>query len=78
MVKADYTDEVDNWRNVIKVCVGNNGYTVGLKSDGTAYALGNDDFVREVQSWYNVVEIDCKFNHAVAILADGTIKYTGF
>ena len=52
--------------------------TVGLKSDGTAYALGNDDFVREVQSWYNVVEIDCKFNHAVAILADGTIKYTGF
>lgn len=76
-VKADYTDEVDNWRNVIKVCVGN-GYAVGLKSDMTAYALGNDDFVREVQSWYNIVEIECKFNHAVAILADGTIKYTGF
>lgn len=77
-VIADYTDEVDSWRNVTKVCVGNNGYTVGLKSNGTAYALGNDDFVREVQSWYNIVEIDCKFNHAVAILADGTIKYTGF
>ena len=77
-VIADYTDEVDSWRNVTKVCVGNNGYTVGLKSNGTAYALGNDDFVREVQSWYNIVEIDCKFNHAVAILADGTIKYAGF
>ena len=77
-VIADYTDEVDSWRNVTKVCVGHNGYTVGLKSNGTAYALGNDDFVREVQSWYNIVEIDCKFNHAVAILADGTIKYAGF
>lgn len=77
-VIADYTDEVDSWRNVTKVCVGNNGYTVGLKSNGTAYALGNDDFVREVQSWYNIVEIDCKFNHTVAILADGTIKYAGF
>ena len=77
-VKADYTDEVDYWRNVTNVSVGNNGYTVGLKSDGTAYALGNDDFVREVQSWHNIVEIECKFNHAVAILADGTIKYAGF
>ena len=77
-VIADYTDEVDSWRNVTKVCVGNNGYTVGLKSNGTAYALGNDDFVREVQSWHNIIEVECKFNHAVAILADGTIKYTGF
>lgn len=77
-VIADYTDEVDSWRNVTKVCVGNNGYTVGLKSNGTAYALGNDDFVREVQSWHNIIEIECKFNHAVAILADGTIKYAGF
>lgn len=77
-VKADYTDKVYSWRNVTKVCVGNNGYTVGLKSDGTAYALGNDNFVREVQSWHNIVEIECKFNFAVAILADGTIKYAGF
>lgn len=77
-MKADYTDEVNNWRNVTNVSVGNNGYTVGLKSDGTAYALGNDDFVREVQSWHNIVEIECKFNFAVAILADCTIKYAGF
>ncbi len=77
-VKTDYIDEIDNWRNVTNVCIGNNGYTVGLKSDRTAYALDNDDFIREVQLWHNIVEIDCKFNHAVAILADGTIKYAGF
>lgn len=78
VVIADYTNEVNKWRNVKRVRVGNNGYTIGLKEDGTAYALGNDNFVREVESWYNIVEIECKFNNAVAILKDGTIKSIGF
>ena len=35
---------------------------------------------RNLKSTSNISagKIDCKFNHAVAILADGTIKYTGF
>lgn len=77
-VVSDYTDEVSEWRDVIKVRVGNNGFAVGLTSDGTAYAIGEEDFVRDVQSWRNIVDIECKFNHAVAILSNGRIVSTGF
>lgn len=75
-VVSDYTNEVAEWRNVIKVRVGNNGYSVGLKSDGTAYAIGSDKFVKDIQSWENIVDIECKFDKAVAILSNGRIVYT--
>lgn len=77
-VVADFTDEVAEWKNVIKVRVGNNGFAVGLKSDGTAYAIGSDKFVNDVQSWKNIVSIECKFDKAVAILSNGKIVHTGF
>lgn len=77
-VIADYTDEVSQWKDVIRVCVGNHGFAVGLKSDGTAYALGNHEFVNEVQSWRNIIDIECKFNHAVAILSNSIIVSAGF
>lgn len=76
-VVTDYTDEVSEWKDVVRVRMGNH-CAVALKTDGTAYALGNNNFVREVQSWRNIVEIECKFNHAVAILSDGTIVETSF
>lgn len=77
-VVTDYTTEVSNWRNVVNVRVGNHGIAVGLRSDGTAYALGNEELVRIVQSWRNIVEIECKFDHVVAILSDMTIVTAGF
>lgn len=77
-VVTDYTDEVSRWRNIVKVRMGNNGYAVGLKSDGTAYALGPDDFIHDVQSWRNIVDIECKFDKAVAIISDGRVLTTGF
>lgn len=77
-VVSNYTDEVINWRNVIRVRVGNNGYAIGLKTDGTAYAIGNEDFIKSVQSWRNIVDIECKFDKAVAILSNGEIVSVGF
>lgn len=77
-VVTDYTNEVSDWRDVIRVRVGNNGFAVGLKTDGTVYALGDDEFVRQVQTWRNVVEIECKFDKAVALLSNGEIVTSGF
>lgn len=77
-VVSNYTDEVINWRNVIRVRVGDNGYAIGLKTDGTAYAIGDDNFIKSIQSWRNIVDIECKFNKAVAIFNNGEMVSVGF
>ena len=75
-VTSDFNEDVESWCNVKSVSVGNAGYVVGLKSDGTAYAIGNEEFENTVKSWRGIVEIECKFNNAVALLEDGTIVST--
>lgn len=77
-VVADFTSDVENWKNVISVRVGNNGYAVGLKKDGTAYALGDKKFIDTVQKWKGIIDIECKFHKAVAVLNTGETVSVGF
>lgn len=64
-----------DWIDVIKVTVGD-GCAIGLKKDGSLYAIGDESFVRKVASWSNVIDVECKFRNAIARLADGNVVST--
>ena len=74
-VVSNFAEEVELWKDVTKVSVGH-GYAVGLKRDGTVYAMGDEYFVRIVESWKNVVDVECNYLSAVALLSDGTVETT--
>lgn len=75
-VVADFCDDVAAWADVKKVVVGGHGCAIGLKNDGSLYAVGNEIFVRKVSSWRNVIDVECKFDNAIALLADGSVVST--
>lgn len=75
-VVADFCDDVAAWADVKKVVVGDHGCAIGLKNDGSLYAVGNEIFVRKVSSWRNVIDVECKFDNAIALLADGSVVST--
>ena len=55
-----------------------NGHTVGLKSDGTVVAVGdNDDGECDVSDWTDVVAITCGWRHTVGLKSDGTVVAAG-
>lgn len=53
-------------------------HTVGLRSDGTAVAVGrNDEGQCNVSAWTNVKAIDCGAYHTAALLDNGTVVAVG-
>ena len=65
------------WTNIIEVSAGMN-HTVGLRSDGTVVAVGDNSYGQiNVQNWRNVVSISAKGNITVAMTADGKVLVTG-
>ena len=56
-----------------------NGHTVGLKSDGTVVAAGdNEDGRCDVSAWTDVVSIACSDGHTVGLKSDGTVVAAGY
>ena len=54
------------------------GHTVGLKSDGTVVAAGDNDYGRcDVSAWTDVVAIACGGWHTVGLKSDGTVVAAG-
>ena len=54
------------------------GHTVGLKSDGTVVAAGdNEDGQCDVSDWTDVVAIACGGGHTVGLKSDGTVVAAG-
>ena len=54
------------------------GHTVGLKSDGTVVAAGdNEDGQCNVSDWTDVVAIACNYRHTVGLKSDGTVVAAG-
>jgi uncharacterized protein (TIGR02145 family) len=67
------------WANAITPQV-SAGYwhTVGLKSDGTVVAVGNNDYGQcEVSSWTNIVQVSAGYWHTVGLKSDGTVFAVG-
>ena len=53
-------------------------HTVGIRSDGTVVATGNDDYgQRNIYSWSNIVAVAAGDNHTVGLHSDGTVVATG-
>ena len=60
---------------MIAVC---DDFTVGLCSDGTVVATGNNAYGQcNVSSWKGIVAVACSDNHTVGLRLDGTVVATG-
>ena len=64
-------------KDVVFLCYGHT-HTVGLKSDGTVVAVGENSRGQcDVDSWKNIVSICAGENHTVGLRSDGTVVATG-
>ena len=69
----------EGWTHVVDVIAGN-GYTVGLRSDGTALFAGDDvDMARALANWNGVVRMEKKgWAYLVGYRADGSLCLAGY
>ena len=69
--------EIDSWTNMRSLASGN-AHIVGLRSDGTVVAAGDNSYGQcNVSNWTDVVSIDCGTYFTVGLKADGTVLHTG-
>ena len=53
-------------------------YVVGLNSDGTVVATGNNEFGQcNVDSWTNIIDVSSNGNTTIGLSADGSVVVTG-
>ena len=58
---------------------GGHSDTVGLKTDGTVVAVGNNDYgKRKVSDWQDIVAVSAGRWHTVGLKADGTVVAVGW
>ncbi len=54
-------------------------HTVGLKSDGTVVAVGDNDYSQcDVSGWTDIVAVSAAGRHTVGLKADGTVVAVGY
>ena len=76
-------DEYDlsNWDNIVAISSGCNlisPHTVGLKSDGTVLAVGDNDYGQcDVNNWNNIIAISAGNKHTIGLKSDGTVIAVG-
>jgi alpha-tubulin suppressor-like RCC1 family protein len=65
--------------NVMPMVTAGAGHTVGLKSNGTVIAVGdNDDGQCSVGDWIGIVQVAAGDYHTVALKSDGTVVAVGY
>jgi len=74
-INIDGTDV--NWTDIQQVAAGMD-HTVGLKSDGTVVAMGNNDYGQcDVDEWTNIHSVAAGAYHTVGLNHDGTVVAVG-
>ena len=69
--------KVEEWKDIISVAA-NWDHTIGLKSDGTVVAVGeNIDGKCNVEDWSDIIAVDAGGNHTVGLRSDGSVVATG-
>ncbi len=69
--------EISTWKNIDSISAGMY-HTVGLKTDGTVIAIGeNEDGQCEVGEWKDIIAISAAVDHTVGLKADGTVVAVG-
>ena len=59
--------DVSSWTDVIDIATGD-GFTIGLKSDGTILTAGNNDYGQLfVETWEEISDIDAGYHFTVAL-----------
>jgi len=68
---------VGNWTGIIQVAAGAQ-HTVGLKTDGTVVAVGDNYYGEcDVGGWMDIVQVAAGHDHTVGVKADGTVVAVG-
>ena len=68
--------EVDGWKDIVAVSAGGL-HTVGLKSDGTVVAVGNDENGQlNVNEWEDIIAVSAGTYNTVGLKSDGTVVAT--
>lgn len=77
-LKTDYGQcNIEDWRDIRQV-VTSMDHTVGLKSDGTVEAVGNNEYGQcDVSNWTDIVMIAAGDNHTIGLKENGTVVATG-
>lgn len=85
--ETKFQEHKDEWKDVVNIsasgggrnsdCRGK-GHTVGLKSDGTVVAIGDNTYGQcDVSEWSDIVKIATGDWYTVGLRADGTVLITG-
>ena len=75
--KKKHLNDASKWRNIIAVSAKLN-HIVGLKTDGTVVAAGNNSYGQlNVSGWYDIIAISTSDKKTIGLKADGSIVSTG-
>jgi hypothetical protein len=65
--------ETYKWGDVVHISIDGNGDIVGLLRNGCVVGAGDEDMVKTVSTWTNIVSIECKNFKVVALKTTGEI-----
>ena len=69
--------DVSKWTDIVSVSCGYN-HILGLKSDGTLVAFGNNlSGACAIESWENIIEISAGRGYSIGLKSDGTVVAVG-
>ena len=73
----DYLMHVSNWTDIVQLAAGS-AHMVGLKSDGTVVAVGENAWGQcELGGWTDIVQVTGGTYHTVGLKSDGTVVAAG-
>ena len=75
---SDYADAVKQWTDIMAVGAGSGEHILGLRSDGTVVAAGDDQPKCRVDSWTDIVAVSAGANYSLGLKADGTVVGAGY
>lgn len=85
--KADFEKNHENWKDVVNISAGGGepsekrrgaGHTVGLKSDGTVVAVGDNTWGQcDISSWTDIIKVVAGDWYTVGLKDNGTVLITG-
>jgi len=78
VISHDMKGDLSGWTDIVSVSVGGS-HVLGLKSDGTVVAMGEDDFGQcNVSSWKDIIAIEAGGHFSIGIRRNGTVVTAGF
>ena len=68
---------MSRWSDIVAVSAGTDN-TVGLKSNGTVVAVGDNSYGQcDVSGWSDIVAISAEWQYTVGLKSDGTVVAVG-